>query len=101
MTPIGEDVRHGTSEGVDILSLYLEEIARTQLLRKEEEQALAADLATARQAFRRLILRVSFVRKAIIEDLNAVLHKTKRADLYKHITPDYYGGAGSTLATVC
>jgi RNA polymerase primary sigma factor len=64
----------------DSLGLYLEEIARTALLRPLEEYRLAVAMDEDRRRFRREMLRIGFVADAVIEELESVLAGTSRAD---------------------
>ena len=64
----------------DSLGLYLEEIARTPLLKPAQELHLAVSMDRARRTFRREMLRVGFVADAVIEELEAVAAGKSRAD---------------------
>ena len=64
----------------DSLGLYLEEIARTALLKPTEEYRLAVAMDRDRRTFRREMLRIGFVADAVIDELEAVAAGTSRAD---------------------
>ncbi|KAA1259548.1 RNA polymerase sigma factor RpoD [Rubripirellula obstinata] len=64
----------------DSLGLYLEEIARTALLKPSEEYRLAVAMDNDRRSFRREMLRIGFVADAVIDELEAVAAGTSRAD---------------------
>ena len=64
----------------DSLGLYLEEIARTPLLKPSHEYRLAVAMDRARRSFRREMLRIGFVADAVIDELNAVAAGKSRAD---------------------
>jgi RNA polymerase primary sigma factor len=64
----------------DSLGLYLEEIAKTALLKPSEEYQLAVAMDQDRRSFRREMLRIGFVAEAVIEELEAVAAGNSRAD---------------------
>lgn len=64
----------------DPIDLYLEQIAQRSLLTQDQEIAIAIKLDTARQKFRREMLRVASVADAAIELLEDVLAGDRRPD---------------------